>query len=99
MDYEEAFEQIRKELYGTGIPAVRKGKAQQGELPSGLAIVVGGADTLALSFKKREVGKIIRTQGRNGDLWQARDIDTIASKDLHRVVFELAAYHPPFDDE
>ena len=95
MDYEDQLEEIKNELYGTGIPAVHRKDAQKGDVPNRLAVVVIKGDTLALSFKGRKVGKIIRTEGQNQKVWQAQSIDTVVSEDLHRVAFELAAYHPP----
>lgn len=91
--------EIKSELYGTGIPVRSQEQLQDGDLPTGLTVVVGGsAQTVAVSFQRKNVGYIIRSTGTKGDdVWQARDIDTITSKDLHRVVFELASLHPPLN--
>ena len=94
-----SIDEIRSELHGTGIPVRSVEDAKEDALPSGLAVVVSpSASTLALTFQRQKVGEIIRTEGQTGEkIWQAVEVQTVASKDLHRVAFGLAALHPPLE--
>lgn len=88
---------IKSLLYGTGISARSKAAAEDGDVPSGLAVIVEDERSVAISFKRTNVGRIFRTSSEDTgeQIWQSRDVGTACSKDLHRVVFELASLHPP----
>jgi hypothetical protein len=88
---------IKSLLYGTGISARSKADAEGGDVPSGLAVIVEDERSVAVSFKRTNVGRIFRTSSEDTgeQIWQSRDVGTACSKDLHRVVFELASLHPP----
>ena len=94
-----AKETIESELENTGIPVFSKDEADS--LPTGLAVVVGKKpDTVAVSFRKKNVGYLFRTEGKKGDkIWQSKDVDSIVSEDLHRVAFHVASLHPPINNE
>lgn len=94
-DYDEDLAFIEDLLEDTGIEVVSK--KTPSDLTRKLSVIVAGRGRLALSFRKQNIGHIIRTEGQDGDVWQAQEISTIVSEDLHRVCFELAAYHPDLD--
>lgn len=98
-DSDSPTDHIKSLLHGTGIPTRSKSDAADGDIPAGLAVVVEDERSVAVSFKRTNVGRIFRTASdETGDqIWQSRDVDSVRSKDLHRVVFELAAMHPPIN--
>lgn len=98
-DSDDETKQMRSELHGTGIPVRSVEDAKNGDLPPGLAVVVKpDSDFVVVAFQRKMIGKVTQTTGQSGDeIWQSLDVDTVVSKDLHRVVFEIASLHPPLD--
>lgn len=90
---------IKSELRGTGIAVRTPEDVKEDNLPPGLAVVIGpSSPELMVVFKRNKVSRILQTTGETGDqIWQSADVERYVSKDLHRVVFHIAALHPPFE--